>query len=257
MFFRRTMLLLAILLLGKAGWAEPENTTNKVLFVGNSFSFFNNGLHSHTANLVKASGEWQAGKNRYRLLTLSGAKLSEHRDILKGYLSSTENVWDIVVLQGHSAEPLEPEEKTGFRKSAGDLVAEVRASGAKPLLFMTWAYGNQAEMIGGLSKAYRGLGASLDAPVVPVGEAFDKARTVMPDVDLYVDDVRGVKDGHIVYRKARKHPSRSGTYLAACVFYAVLTGNSPVGNIYRAGLPEETAFKLQQIAFATVREFGN
>ncbi len=257
MFLRRTMLVLAIFLFGKPTWAEPQDTANKVLFVGNSFSFYNNGIHNHTASLVRASGGWQAGKNRYRLLTLSGAKLSEHQGILKGYLSSTENVWDIVVLQGHSSEPLEPEEQTGFQEAATALVEEIRASGAKPLLFMTWAYGNQAEMIGGLSKAYRNLGDALDISVVPVGEAFAKARTEMPEIDLYVDDVRGVKDGQIVYRKARKHPSQAGTYLAGCVFYAAITGNSPVGNIYRAGLPEETAFRLQQIAFATVREFGN
>ena len=48
------------------------------------------------------------------------------------------------------------------------------------------------------------------------------------------------------------HPTEQGTYLAACVFYAVIFRQSPKGLTYQAGLTKETATFLQQIAGTTV-----
>jgi formylglycine-generating enzyme required for sulfatase activity len=50
------------------------------------------------------------------------------------------------------------------------------------------------------------------------------------------------------------HPSLHGTYLAASVFYAVLTGKSPEGLEYTAGLPAEEARSLQRAAAEAVLE---
>jgi hypothetical protein len=44
----------------------------------------------------------------------------------------------------------------------------------------------------------------------------------------------------------------TGTYLAACVFYAAIYAKSPEGLGYRADLPKETAQFLQTIANQTV-----
>jgi hypothetical protein len=44
------------------------------------------------------------------------------------------------------------------------------------------------------------------------------------------------------------HPSTAGSYLDACVFYAALTGRSPEGNPYTAGLDLGQARFLQQMA---------
>jgi len=44
------------------------------------------------------------------------------------------------------------------------------------------------------------------------------------------------------------HPSTAGSYLDACMFYAALTGRSPVGNPYTAGLDPSQARFLQQVA---------
>ena len=50
------------------------------------------------------------------------------------------------------------------------------------------------------------------------------------------------------------HPSRAGSYLAACVFYALLTRRSPVGNAYTAGLEPAEARLLQRIAWDTAHK---
>ena len=54
-----------------------------------------------------------------------------------------------------------------------------------------------------------------DVTYVPVGEAFKYIENINTDFDLYMDD--------------NKHPSPNGTYLIACVFYSMITGNSPIG----------------------------
>ena len=52
----------------------------------------------------------------------------------------------------------------------------------------------------------------------------------------------------------KKHPTRQGTYLAACVFYATMYGRSPEGlpgSI--AKLTDDEARPLQAIAWKTVQ----
>jgi len=48
------------------------------------------------------------------------------------------------------------------------------------------------------------------------------------------------------------HPNEQGTYLAACVFYAVIFQKSPEGLSFTAQVPSETAGTLQKIAAQTV-----
>jgi hypothetical protein len=45
-----------------------------------------------------------------------------------------------------------------------------------------------------------------------------------------------------------RHPSRAGSYLAACTFYGALYEKTPVENPYTAGLSREQVRVLQQAA---------
>src|SRR5437660_8227996 len=92
-----------------------------------------------------------------------------------------------------------------------------------------------------LAEAYTVAGNANDALVIPSGLAFARARQKQPELNLYAPD--------------KRHPSPAGTYLAACTTFAALTGRSPVGNPYRAGIDEPTAKFLQQVACDTVREY--
>ena len=46
-----------------------------------------------------------------------------------------------------------------------------------------------------------------------------------------------------------------GLNLAACTVFAVLTGRSPVGNSYLAGIDAPTAQFLQTVAWETVQDY--
>jgi hypothetical protein len=78
----------------------------------------------------------------------------------------------------------------------------------------------------------------LDTRVAPVGVAWAEAYRQDPQASLWQDD--------------GSHPAVAGTYLAACVFYATLIGESPEGLSYRSDLSKEEAQMLQKIAADTV-----
>jgi hypothetical protein len=90
-------------------------------------------------------------------------------------------------------------------------------------------------------QAYTQLGQEIPAAVSPVGAAWAEAVRRDRTVDLWARDGR--------------HPSLTGSYLAACVFHAQLVHRDPAGSGYTAGLPTERARMLQHVAADVVREW--
>ena len=66
-----------------------------------------------------------------------------------------------------------------------------------------------------IKEGYTKLAEKINARLVPVGLAWQRARKLRPDFPLYFPD--------------GSHQSALGTYLSACVFYGVITGKTPVG----------------------------
>ena len=218
----------------------PETAPKNVLFVGNSFTYYNNSLHNHYRALLRSARPEVAADSIVRIMTISGGRLPEHRAGLQPMLASAP--WDVVVLQGHSRGPIDDATAAAFRGAAREYAGLIRESGAEPVFFMTWSYTGNPEMTDLLDAAYTGIGEQLSARVVPVGRAFATATRERPDIELRIADER--------------HPSLAGTYLAACTFFAALQGQSPVGAEYDAGLGESVAAYLQDVAWRAVQEYG-
>jgi len=238
----------------------PAYEVKKALFIGNSFSFYNNGVHNHLGSLIRASGDWQVGKNRLRLSTLSGGYMHEHLDDLRYLLSKPKGTWEAVILQGHSNEPIDAKTRERFKKSVKQAVKLIKAEQLQPILLMTWGYKAQPDMAIELANAYTSLANELDVLVVPAGLAFWVAEQQLPQIDLFVPDVLGVKDktsdnAELTYRKDLKHPSNAGTYLMACVLYSTLYQKSPEGNIFTAGLDKDIALQLQKLSWLVTTGF--
>jgi hypothetical protein len=212
---------------------------NNVLFVGNSFIYYNNSLHNHYKALVGSS------KNQFdiqpvtRSMTISGAYLPEHAAGLPSVLAG-EN-WDVVILQGNSLGPITEATAGPFREAATRYSKMVREQNGRPVLFMTWAYADRPEMTAQLNAAYTDMGRELGAQVVPVGLAFATVTDERPDIVLRMDDAR--------------HPTLAGTYLAACTFFAAFFNQSPEGLEYSAGLDTSDAEFLKKIAWETVLNY--
>ncbi len=210
---------------------HADDGIHQVLFVGNSFSFYNNGLHNHYRQLHREA--FPDEKARTRLRAFSGARLDEHTGLADVLAAEP---WDIVVLQGHSRGPLDGFKR--FEQAAVSHAETIRDAGARPVLFQTWAYTDKPEMTDALAQGYGKVGRTIDAEVVPVGFAFAAAGEARPDLALRTSD--------------RKHPTLAGTYLSACVFFAAVTGTSPEGLNYTGGLSADDAEFLQGIAWKTV-----
>ena len=123
------------------------------------------------------------------------------------------------------------------------LDAEIKKQGAKTILYMTWALQNKPQDQAAISKAYVDLSAELKSQIAPVGNAWEAALKANDKLVLHTGD--------------KKHPTATGTYLAACVFYATIYGKSPEGLPGSIGkLTDEEARPLQVIAWKAVHENG-
>ena len=237
------LLLCCCLLAPALAAAAPENETyaapRNILFVGNSFTYFNNSLHGHLRELLAAEDPSTGETRLLKAMTISGAELAHHEGGL-GQMLETYS-WDVVVLQGHSLEAVDPDKRPGLKSAAKKFSRMIREHDAEPVIFMTWAYSDRPEMTADLRTVYQALGIELGVRVVPVGLAFADALHRSPSLKLHDPD--------------KIHPSRAGSYLAACVFYAALFGKSPAGINYSAGLDDDLALSLQQSAWRTVSNY--
>lgn len=232
--------------------AEPVES---VLWVGNSFFYYNNSMHGHVGQLLKAADP--QSRARAVSVTISGSGIDWHD--MESYLrpdgigkysfvagnkivfNKPGRQFDTVIMMDCSQCPIHPQLKSVFHEYMKKDSEIIRKAGARPALFMSWAYKDKPEMTAQLAEQYTMAGNDNDALVIPAGLAFAKAIGKRPDLEFYQPDNR--------------HPTLIGTYLAACTTYAAVYGKSPVGNTYVAGIDAGTAKFLQTVALETVQEY--
>ena len=227
------------------------------IFIGNSFFYYNNGMPGHVSLLEKAADPDHKQDYRATMVTIGGSGFDWHDvesyfrpNAIGGYSFDENNVvvfnkpgklFDVAVMMDCSQCPIHPRLKTVFTEFARKNSEIVRAHGARPVFFMSWAYADKPEMTAQLAEAYTTAGNENNALVIPAGLAFARAVGKQPELNLYAPD--------------KRHPSLAGTYLAACTVFAALTGRSPVGNAYLAGIDAPTARFLQTVAWETVQDY--
>jgi len=230
-------------------------TPNSLLWIGNSFFYFNNSMHGHLGGLLNAAG---VRGIRQTSVTISGAGLDWH-DVASHFKPGTgmarysftpdnkvefnkfERVFDMVLMMDCSQCPIHPQLQQAFHDTARATAETVRRAGAEPALFLSWAYQDQPQMTEQLATQTLAAGRANAMRVVPAGPAFAASIARRPDINLYAPD--------------KRHPSLEGTYLGAAVVMASLFKKSPVGNAYTAGLPPNVAQHLQTVAWETVQAF--
>lgn len=220
-----------------------------VLFIGNSYTYVND-LPGVVVAMAKA-GKPKLNTPSY---TVSGASLiefweeAEHdkaRSLVK------QGGFDYVVLQDQSMMPCTAPQQT--LKFGGKWAQLAHYGKSKPVFFLTWAHRTpdgsafDAAMQDELTAVYRRLAQENDALLAPVGEAWRRWYQRHPAESLHAED--------------GSHPNALGTYLAGCVFYAVLTKKSAVGLPCRLrtasrrslSVPADKAKECQQIADEAVK----
>lgn len=194
----------------------------KILFLGNSYTYFND---------LPGMVQWVAEKAGIDLqtdsVTRAGAYLHQFADPADELYTTWQNLykqeeWDAVVCQNQSFHPVK--DPAAFRQAALD-VQVLCKSGQKFVFYQTWAYKYGSDKLAGtgltydemltrMMDSYAGAADAVQGTVVPVGRTFGELRALHPEIELYNPD--------------GSHPSPAGTYLAACLFLAVLSGHSPL-----------------------------
>ena len=225
-----------------------DGRTLRVLFVGNSLTYQND-LPRMFAGLAKSRGH----DVQVDVFSPGGYRLAQHAVDQRLLEKIDRGGWDVVVLQEQSQMPAVPRERLDREVYPFARALSQRIQAASPrariAFYQTMARRNgDAQTFPDLPEAhtYQGMQRRINASyaemakanhglLVPVGEVWEKARTQNPTLSLYADDV---------------HPSFLGTYLVACVFYAALFGESPIGAAHPPGIDDASAAFLQKLASA-------
>jgi hypothetical protein len=242
------LLILAFVLAG-TGVASVDDSL-RVLFIGNSHTYVND-LPGLFSGLSESGGK----PVRTDASTFGGYSLEDHTNTQATLDKIAQDSWSFVVLQEQSVIPTIRYWRYNSMYAASRLLDSlIQLQGARTAFYMTWGWKNGGqqsygeslspdfrdyfEMQESVRVAYQEIAVELSSTMVPVGMAFARARRVDSLVDLWQADYC--------------HATLMGTYLGACVFYAVLHGASPVGLDFYGGLDSATARFCQEIAWQTV-----
>jgi hypothetical protein len=229
------------------------DTPKSIMWVGNSFFYYNNGIYGHFGRLVRSAQSSVRGT----LVAIGGSGLDWHDmeslvrpDGLGRYSFVGNNEvrfnkpgpqYDTAIMMDCSQCPVHPQLQKNCHEYVRRHSQTLRKAGLRPVLLMSWAYKDKPDMIDGLAEQYTLAGNQNEAFVIPAGLAFARSIAARPELELYQAD--------------KRHPSLAGTYLAACTAYAALYDKSPEGLQSAAGLAPDVASHLQAVAWETVKAY--
>ena len=220
---------------------------SRILFVGNSYLYFNDSIHNHVKKLLVE--HYEDDDIVTKSSTISGARLHKHNI---EHLLSPENLQldrqlDLLIMQGGSFEVKTPETRAKFSETAVKFSNKAHKLGIKTALYMTHAYLEndkryEPNLIKKIEKTYYEAGTKSDSLVIPVGLAYEMAYKENPKIKLHHPD--------------GTHPGPLGTYLGACTVFAIITNSSPEGLSYnyQNRISDEDRLFLQKIAWKAYLE---
>jgi hypothetical protein len=218
----------------------------RVLFVGNSYTHYN--------NMPKIFKDLANSKNinvDVHMSAKSSHTFQMHSERADLYRDSRREKWDYVVLQGFSRE-LSTDIGTidtmviPYVKRIVDSIYHQNPC-TTILLYETWGYeqGFPEDSVNmsfqlmndHIHQGYLYLSKLFDFPIVPVGKVWETVKENNLSIQLYQDDLQ--------------HPSKYGSYLAACSFYAAIFKQNP-NTTFTDGISPESAKYIQNTSFSIV-----
>lgn len=223
--------------------ADRLGDTARVLFIGNSLTYAND-----LPQMVQAIAA-QAGKALHvDAVTFGGGALEDHYGNRATLARIVNGHYDLVVLQQGPSSLPESQEHLAYWTRRFD--APIRASGARPALYMVWPDITRFEFFDAVRFSYSEAALAVNGMFIPAGEAWRAAWRADPTLRLYDAD--------------QFHPSGLGTYTAALSMFCEFYGQTPeglpsrvrVGGEERLRLPDGQALTVQQAAWEAHLEYG-
>lgn len=233
-----------------------KGDTLSVLFLGNSHTFWHD-VPQLTSDLAMSNGDTL----HYEANTPGGCTIGHPQN---GHLYNSVSLalidsldWDYVILQEHSLfAVIDYYRDTYMYPGAKALDSLIKLNNACTVTIVQVIWGKKfggehcigpnctivfedfEHMQDSLTAEYLRLGDSLSFTLSPAGPAWKQSITNGDPIELFDPD--------------QSHPNLAGSYLAACVHYAVLFQKSPVGIQFTGGLSLSDALYLQEVAEVVV-----
>ncbi len=186
------------------------STPRQVLFIGNSYTYVNH-LPRWVQQLSIEAEEHQSLDTE--MVAIGGASLQRHWKMGEALKKIQSQQWDYVVLQEQSTLPLsDPETMYQYARLFDRAIKRAKA---RTLFYLTWTKQDRPETQSILTDSYVKIARELNARIAPVGLAWQQVQLENSQFNLYYSD--------------GSHPSPIGSYIAACVFYSILSDRTPVG----------------------------
>jgi len=256
-----TPLMMSVFLLSVATvsseLAEPLiKDGDNILFIGNSYTFYHNGLPRHIKDVFKAADE---------PLTLEADMVTSGGKELSFMYNSTDAVekiesgnYDVVIIQGGFNDPINQDKHPVFREYVRKFHDVSVENGARPIVWAVWeqkvhqVFWNMWRRIKTVTHE---IADSLNMPVVPVGEVWADVRRTGArgywKVDLDTTDNPYVGSEGFLYQDP-VHPTAKAVHMNALIFYSFLTGKSCVGLDYDDANDEYANDELEDTVQARV-----
>jgi hypothetical protein len=230
----------------------------EVLFIGNSLTFY----HEMPAMLQQMLRENGYAINLHQS-TQPGFTLSQHLTSESTLKKLNSQSWDIVVLQEGTIWTLIPEVvQYQVKPALVKLDSIIKAKGGRTVLYQSYSlsmyparYCCPSNLIGSTLKekeycsaklmnskqefeiiqnSFHELNNLIGSETALVGTSFELCKKKFPELMLFES-------------REDPHPSKLGSYLIACIFYRVLTGEKTGEINYTAGLELPDIRKIKKV----------
>lgn len=211
----------------------------RVLFVGNSYTASND-MPNMAVRLAGSVGVRMA----VSVIAPGGAWLADHLRSGSVAAALAGGDFDVVVFQEQSMAPADRRiARESTDPSASMLTQLARAAGARVVFFQTWGHVSGSQAVGhssyesmqnAITATYDDLGSRHLGTVAPVGEAWRAYFISGHGLPLHGPD--------------GSHPTVAGSYLAAAVIAATITGVDPTEFSWTGSLDDVSARTLLESA---------
>jgi len=217
------VLFISLLIILPNASVQADDRTERaprILLIGNSYT---GQIRRTMRTALKSSANPQA---HLEFVTKPGAKLHQHLTDETLMERIRQGEWDWVVLQEQSQTPALPGKyRQSFLTSVAKFSKMIEAAGARTALYITWGrrdgdsknpklFPDYSTMQQELSAAYELAARTNNAWLVPVGDIWSVVMRKRPEL------------GASLYKPDGSHPSYAGAFLASCVFFRSLLGDS-------------------------------
>lgn len=198
-------------------YAQPEKQVERVLFIGNSYTYYNS-----LPQLLKALAE-QINPNlqvEVKFIGGGGASFEKHWEVGEALDEIRTGKWNYVVLQEQSTfgavfgsgDLSDSDIATQFYKYSRKFVNEINLNDSQAVFFMIWSKKGQEDYQKYIIEYYSTIANELESKLAPVGKAWEMLRKIT-NINLYNYD--------------GSHPSIAGSYLSALCLYKTIFNDLP------------------------------